>query len=440
VGSTQPILIAAGVARPLESEPWATWAAVMMIASMATLVQSYVVIKLIFLALFLLVSLGNIYLTRTRIVVYPRLVWFYAWTGIAGIVWAIVGLLHQANHFQGIVEALRLYVVWSAAFVVLFTLLRSVKSLQVMHNVMVAAGILIPLINFVGLYDQYSGLGLISEGVRQELDMNVAFRDGFIQITSQNIDVMFLIVPYLLSVQFRVDASKSNTMLTKLALVLSLVLVAVSGRRALWLVVVLTPFTILLLSALADSHGLIKVGGRRFLLGCAAVTVVGLGALLIVPESRLDVGSISRLKEAFSSEDYRTIQKPYLIAGFMESPVFGSGFGAAARYIRDDERPWAGYELTYYQMLFNLGIVGVTALGALFSLYFAKVVWLLREFKDGSAVPFGLLVAYCSFFIGAYSNRYFGSFDLLFFVGLLPYLSTFRGGFEGPRSIARVSA
>ena len=41
-----------------------------------------------------------------------------------------------------------------------------------------------------------------------------------------------------------------------------------------------------------------------------------------------------------------------------------------------------------------------------------------------------LLVAFCSLLIGAYSNRYFGSFDLLFFAGLLPYLATFNHGFQ----------
>jgi hypothetical protein len=415
-------------------ERWIVGPAVMLIVSMATLVQSFVAIKIFILALFLLAFMVNIALRRARIVVYRRLVWFYLWICVAGVVWACVGLLHPGNYVQGVLEALRLYVVWSAVFVVLYTLLRAGPSLHVMHTAMVIAGILIPVINFVGLYDQFNSLGLISDGIRHELDMEIGFGDGYIQITSQNIDVMFLIAPYLLSLQFRADADESNSMLTKLALVLSLILVVLSGRRGLFLVVVLTPFVILLLSRLTDSYGLMKAGRRRFLLACAAASAVGLSTLLILPENGLDVGSITHLQQAFSSEDERTIQKPYLIDAFMKSPVFGSGFGGVAAYVRDDERPWAGYELTYYQMLFNLGTVGVTVLGVLFSLYFVRVVRLLRQFKDGSAVPFALLVAYCSFFIGAYSNRYFGSFDLLFFVGLLPFLSTFQLGFDRPKS------
>ena len=408
---------------------WTTLTAVMMIVSMATLVQSYLAVKLFFLALFLVTSVVNIFFRRTWFVARRQLAFFYLCIGEAGVVWAFVGLLHHGNYDQGVLEALRLYVLWSAAFVVLYTLLRAGSSLRIFHTAIVTAGILIPLINFVGLYDQFSDTRLISEGIRQQLNMRIGFGNGFIQITSRNIALMFLIVPYLLSLQFRADAGKSNSILTKVALVLSLILVAVSGRRGLWIVVALTPCTILLLSRLTGSYGLMKVGGRRFLLACAAAGVVGLSSLLILPQSAVDVGSINHLQRAFSSEDERTIQKPYLVEGFMNSPVFGSGFGASAGYARSDERPWT-YELTYYQMLFNLGIVGVTALGVLFSVYFVRVARLLRQFKHGSTVPFALLVAYCSFFVGAYSDPYFGSFDLLFFVGLLPYLSTFRRGFD----------
>jgi hypothetical protein len=416
---------------PSSGESWSTLTGVMMIASMATLMWSYVEIKLLFLSLFILTLTVRVVFKRTRIVFYGRLLWFYTWIGTAGVVWALVGVLHPNNYVQGNLEALRLYVVWSAAFVVLYSLLRATRSLEIFHKAIVTAAILISVINLVGLYDQFYGLGLISEGICQELEMRVGFHEGFIQLTSHNVGIMFLIVPYLLSLQFRTDAGESNSLLAKLALVLSLILVALSGRRGLWVVVALTPCAILVLSSLTGSYGLLKAGGRRFLIGCAAAGVVGLSLALILPEGTVDVGFFAHLQQSFSSEDERTIQKPHLIEGFMESPVFGSGFGANAGYTRSEERPWT-YELTYYQMLFNLGIAGVTTLGLLFSLYFVKVLRLLRQFTDKSAIPFALLVAYCSFFVGAYSDPYFGSFDLLFFVGLLPYLSTFQRGFNDP--------
>src|SRR5580704_4502314 len=89
-----------------QGERWIVGPAVMLIASMATLVQSFVAIKFFFLTLFLLAFMVNIALRRTRIVVYRRLVWFYLWIGVAGVVWACVGLLHPGNYVQGVLEAL----------------------------------------------------------------------------------------------------------------------------------------------------------------------------------------------------------------------------------------------------------------------------------------------------------------------------------------------
>jgi hypothetical protein len=417
------------VARLLGGERWITGTAAVFIASMATLMRAYLAAKLFFLALFLLAFLVNVALRRTGVVVHRRLVWFYLSIGLAGVVWAMVGLLHPANYVQGVFDALKLYVAWSAAFVVLYTALRTGPSLQPMHTAMVIAGILIPVINLLALYDRVNGLGLISDAVRQELELEIGFRDGYLQYNSTNISSMFVIAPYLLSLQFRADAGKTNSVLSKLALLLSLILVVLSGRRALWIVVALTPCTVLLLSTLTGSYDQMKAGGRRVLLACAVASVVGLGTLLFRPESGVDVGSISRLQQAFSSEDERTIQKPYLIDGLTDSPLFGSGFGGNAGYQRNDLRPWT-YELTYHTLLFNTGLVGTAFLLTLFSSYLILVVRLLRRFKDGSAIPFGLLVGFCSLLIGVYSNPYFSGFDSLFFAGLVPYLSTFQGGFD----------
>jgi len=113
----------------------------------------------------------------------------------------------------------------------------------------------------------------------------------------------------------------------------------------------------------------------------------------------------------------------------------GAGLGAYAGYPRNEDRPWT-YELTYHQMLFNMGALGVGLIASLFLAYFALVVRLIRSFPDHAAVPFALLLAVISLLIGSYSNPYVRSFDFLFFVGLLPFMSTFTQGFG--QGIARL--
>lgn len=414
--------------------------AVGLVVSMATLVQSYVLVKLAFLAAFLLAAAWSVLRGRS-VAVHPRLVLFYASLGVLGIVWALIGLQHGANHVTGATDAVRLYVVWSAAFLLMYTLLRAERSLEVWHWSMVWAGIAISLLNLAGLADTYFGLGLMPQSMRVELDLFVAARDGFFQITSQNIGTMFVVVPYLMASELRADSTGRYRWLSRLALVLALSVVALAGRRALWLSVALMPLGVLALGALTGSLGRLRRSARRALIAYGAAAMVGVSLLpfaQVLPARVTASGAFRYLSAAFTAQDERTIQKSFLVEAFAQAPWFGSGFGSTARYLRDYERPWAGYELTYHQLLFNLGVVGTALLGGLVVAYLAMVVRLLRRHPEGSAVPFALLVAFCSLLIGAYSNRYFGSFDLLFFVGLLPFLASFRSGFApwAPREVA----
>ena len=406
----------------------------MFMVSMAVFVQSYVAVKLFFLTLFLVTS--SVDLVRGKVVlVHPRLVWFYLTLAVAGIIWAMVGLLHSGNFRVGITDAFRIYVVWSTAFLLLYSLLRSRPSLYIFHTSMVWAGVVICVMNFVGLFDQIAGLALIPPGVLDQLDLRVGIMDGYIRINSSNIAALFLVAPYLITLQFRTDAVHANSPLAKLSLVLCLILAAVSGRRALWLVVALTPVTVLVLTLLTGSRGRLGARGRRMLMAYFAAGAVGLLAVTVRSASLQEVGSVRHLFEAFSSEDERSRQVGYLLDGFSGSPLFGSGFGAYAGYLRSDQQPWA-YELTYQQMLFNIGVVGVAVLASLFGFYGVLVIRLLRKIKEGSAIPFGLFVAVVSLLLGAYTNPYVRSFDSLFFVGLLPYLSTFQRGFAEAADLA----
>src|SRR6267378_6047854 len=146
--------------------------AVLLVASMATFALSFVVLKLLFVVLFLLAAIANGGL-RMSFVVYPRLVAFYLSMSVAGIAWALVGLLNSGNEVLGVVDALRLYVIWSVAVLILYTLLRSEPSLRLIHASLVLSGVLISTINLVALADQIGGWGLIPEALRQDLELRI---------------------------------------------------------------------------------------------------------------------------------------------------------------------------------------------------------------------------------------------------------------------------
>jgi O-antigen ligase len=126
------------------------------------------------------------------------------------------------------------------------------------------------------------------------------------------------------------------------------------------------------------------------------------------------------LNSAFSAEDERSIQKRYLIEGFWEMPLFGSGFGGLTEYVRSEESPWL-YELSFHQILFNFGVVGSVLLTLSFLYTFIKAV---RTIKANAAPAengvVSVLFGACGLLIGAYSNPYLGSFDYLLVLGFLP--------------------
>lgn len=397
--------------------------AVLFIAALLIFVQAFLLVKVACVALFLVVWAFRI-LGGASAPPLPRLVIFYFILAVIGAAWVLISLTHPGNYLEGITDAVRLYVVWSLAFGLLYCLLRARPSLVLFHRAMILAAVGIAVINLYGVADGLLGLGLIPDWVRVEMELYAAPKDGYWQITTNNIGALFVVLPYLVAVQFRTDAPRS--WLTTLALLLAIITAAASGRRALWLVMAMTPCLVLALSIITGTLERFRPWSRRLLYSYAVVAVVGAVLLVSTPENANSLGYINHIQEAFSAVDERTIQKPYLIQGFAESPMLGSGFGAAAGYLRDWERPWAGYELTYYQMLFNLGAIGMGAMLALFGTYFVLVIRRFHRAPDGTAVPFGLLVAFVSLLLGAYSNRYFGSFDLLFFAGLLPYLASFH--------------
>ena len=401
---------------------------VMFIAIMTTLVQSFVVIKVAFVGLFVFFALVDGAL-RHDLRVYPRLIYFYLVIGIAGLVWSLIGLLNPESFLLGVTDSLRLYAVWSAAFLFLYTLLRSSSSLQYIHNALVAAGILISLMNFAGILDQVAQLGIFPEFVSKELNQKASFYEGYIQITSRNIGSLFFLVPYLIAVQIRSDAKEVKSFATKLSLVLCLILSVISGRRALLLIIAVTPLTLVVVSALSGNLRLMKSKARKVFVGYAVFLVLGFGVVASQPDFLMDQLFVQHLEDAFSATDERAIQKPFLLDGFKTSPVIGTGFGYAARYQRNDERPWI-YELTYYQMLMNAGVLGVALIASLLLTYGIFILSIFRRFKPGSVIPFGLLVGVISLLLGASSNPYLGSFDLLFFVGFLPFIATYRRGFE----------
>jgi hypothetical protein len=300
---------------------------VMFLTVCFTFPQSYTNYKLIPLAFFFITHIKD-WGVNKKFNVPLRLIIFYFSISIISSIWSLIGLLNGGN-IIGIFESIRLYVFWSVLLVLIYTLIYSADEIESIHKALILSGLGICLINLSQLYASFYQISLFSEGFVKELDIGIGFREGYIQITSQNIGSLLIIIPYLISTMIRIDGVAKNTFINKLILLLCIALAIVSGRRALWLSIALTPVIILLIAYLSGCIRYIKKSALIFIKLYILCSFVGLIIVLYRPYISTENGLVNHFNSAFASDDARVIQKEYLFESFILSPYIGSGYGVS---------------------------------------------------------------------------------------------------------------
>lgn len=395
-------------------------AGVLMLGTMITFPRSFAEVKIALIGLFLATNLV-LSLTRGRQLelrqALPAGV-FYLIVAALGIIWTGVGAINGGDP-DAFADSLRLYVGWSAAYFLLIVVLRQFDATAILHNAIVLAGIAIAVVNALGIYDFYFKLGLFPPWLLDDLSMLVGFHDGYVQVTSHNIGYLMFVGGYLIAWHCRSEGKQTGLgKLPTVSLIMTIAITIFSGRRATWLALLATPAYILVLSVLSHSMVRTRNLGRLLAIGAVLAAV----AFLIAP---LDA-TLDFVQSAFSPEDERSIQSGYLIDGFLNYPVMGSGFGMSAGYLRSDVSPWL-YELTYHQILFNFGVVGTSVIAGTAWYYFRQALRVADPARSTVKGAFELLCGSVTFLIGTYSNPYLGSFDFLLVIAVLPLLSTYAG-------------
>jgi hypothetical protein len=131
-----------------------------------------------------------------------------------------------------------------------------------------------------------------------------------------------------------------------------------SHTRGIWLGVMISTAVMLLLS-----NALLPLS-RRATVVAGLLTCVFLAAFVVnaIPSVSRSVVSLVTQRNELSTS-YRLEQAPQLLRGFQRHVVVGSGLGATlpSGFRRDKSEPWS-FELSYLQLLFQLGVVGIVLL------------------------------------------------------------------------------
>ena len=259
-----------------------------------------------------------------------------------------------------------------------------------------------------------------------EQGQRIGFYSGFVEFNIDSLASLLFLVPFVVSAL--ITWPKSEAVVSRrwlwIALIVAVALVALSARRALLLVVVLSPILALLLRRLLPNQE--RRASRKLVLhflwfGAFAITAVGVGLHFVFG---FGLGPlVDMFKQGFAFESYvravpRKEQFLSLVGAWANSPVLGAGHGAVAPgWLRSEDMPWA-YELSYVALLFHTGLLG-------FLVYAAGVAWIivmsLRIIREGNRLGLcmlSVLVGMICFLIANTADPYLEKYDYMWVIFL----------------------
>ena len=353
--------------------------------------------------LVILVSLLALVLSRSVKSFSKISVIFYIPMLLIGLAGASTGLIY-GNPFYAILDGLRLYLCYPIIFIILNSMICRYLNINYLLDVLSASVISILIINVLLLIEAFYGVSIFTDNLRSELLGNVGIHDVYIQITSHNIGSLFFLCGFYL-VLFSLKHPKRCYI--NIVLISAILGAGLSGRRALWLLIVfLMPILILHYN---------KINKKLFSYLLLMSILIVCFTFFYESDSNLLLAHVSN---AFGEEDERYIQSLHLIKGYLDFPLLGSGFGGTVDYIRSIESPWV-YENSFLENLFHFG--------TFFTLYYYATIFYFIYQSTKANKPILQAVGYGAFLlvVSTWSNPYLGSFDFLFQLNLLPLCFSF---------------
>lgn len=335
-------------------------------------------------------------------------------------------LLGSINGAPGAVRVGTVYVVWPLVYTLLVAGTARQTTIDGLFKTLVLAGIAIAVYSLSFIFN---AVGWLPDALYFELDQGQGFSlyEGMVEYSLHSISTLLFLVPFLLaalSTWPRGSLMPVSRFWLWSSFLFGVVLVLLSGRRALLLVVAIAPFFILFLQRFLPHQYKPRVAKWR--VGLALVILVSVLGVYGYLQSLFGL-SIGGLSEMFmtgfdfggnASASARGEQFVALVREWSEHPFFGLGHGASAGgSVRSEEFPWA-YELSYVALLFHTGLVG-------FAIYTAGVGWIflmgLRMIRSGGRWAFYMLPALVGmgcFLIGNATNPYLEKFDYIWVIFL----------------------
>ena len=358
----------------------------------------------------LIIVLG---ITKSQVIKIDKYLASYFATKLIYTILIISTGIIYGNNIQAINASARLNLIYSVLFILIIERVYSINGFFE-HSVWIvtAATLYLGIYNLIMVLFRYFG---ISVSVMEGLDATggVTFHTGYIHIISTNLSMSIITFPLLMFLFSHRDIDKKVKRFMAITLMLCGLAMALSGRRILWICLVFSLIMLLFL----ESKDTVKVFQRVLI-----VVLFILGIVILARKTNLlDYEGVSRrFISAYRSSDsegtIRSIQAKKLLSGFAKKPIFGSGAGATIDgYYRNQLTPWV-FELSYYVILFQSGVVG----SVVFWTGIIILFYIIRKVRAVDKTVFHS--CFCAFIMALISNAtnpyYTSSFDFIIFLFL----------------------
>ncbi len=370
----------------------------------------------IFLAIFIFASIYSF--NFSKLLYNKSILTLFIINIAAGFLFILVGIF---NNSPGVFNVSTVYFVWPILFLYFIGFFRNTKMSSSLTNAVLIGGVLSALLIINNILNTFGYFSLRNDIIYEALGFSVFWEGGFTKISSSNLVTVFCVYVLSLSILILPKSIRSlvypKTNFIVLTLVLCAVLIFLSGRRAFWVVGILSPVITVILYSLSK----IKVNIKRYIFYVAIIIVIAifLFAYLAFDNDRF----IQEFSSIFVFDDpgaesnlMRKEQYDALIDGWLKSPFWGLGLGnVAPGSIRDPLAPW-NYELSYIALLFQTGIIGlIIYTSSIFWIIF-KSIQIARNSSYNAAILLPFICTLISFLLANATNPYLAKFDYLWVI------------------------
>lgn len=374
--------------------------------------KGFKIFLLLLLLSFSFLNIGNILNSKIN----KSLLFVFIIFIVANIFFLLLGII---NNNIGVWKTLPVNLIWHILYFIILLDSRFYIEIKEMDFILKTSFLIISLyiilfyLNFLLEIPEFLSLNFVK----------IAFDPGNPVATANQIDMpaatcLFFLVPFFIA---RVLVSREKKLADILYLILGLAISLATGRRALLLLIFVSPVVILILALVLPCRKRSVI--NRVLKRISIIVLMGSIVVFILEKyDFIDVSFLIKKTVTYfipaesgleAGAIIRDAQRSALLEKWKDRPIFGHGYGSVAEgYIRNHRIPWA-YELSYVSKLMNIGIIGLS----IYLFYIGIILLNLASYSKSNYVFYlSSITGFITILIANSTNPYLDSFEYMWMI------------------------